>query len=410
MKIQDKKWIVECIWAIKNEIVVDLELYKMFNTDADDFANTPRPSKWLAKFSKNNLLLKIVLRLVRFSWKIGFGTIFSAREAFRFYKMWKNEPEVKLEFNQDVGLGFSERAYELIPVALKKPLDCWIIFPWSGPRKIAASSKQISFISLLKSGDFFHALFLSRKVQKKMAKSSKLSNHIIQSYVSCRWFLVRIALERLNAKSFYTAEHFDRWAVLADRLVAHRSDSTLSLVQHGSLGGLEGGASFPFNLAYRLRNVRHLFTFNKQSEEIFLGHVLKGNSPVISSFNLSIKLEPVKSDKIKVLFIGHTICEEFQIELYQKIMESTEILAFYKPHPLSPPGPKVNQAGWQVITEKSYFPQVDRLVSYPSTLVDEYAIFGVPVTMHSLNAKTEDVGGILLSFTEGIRDFKLNYN
>lgn len=289
MKTQDKKWIVECIWAIENEIVVDQELYKMFNTNADDFANTPRPSKWLSKFSKNNLLLKFILRLVRFSWKMGLGTLFSAREAFRFYKMWKNESDIRPENYQDVGLGFSERAYELVPVALKKPLECWITFPWSESKKIAGSSKQISFISLLKSGDFFHALSLSRKVHLKMAKSSKLSRHVVQSYVSCRWFLVRMALERLNAKTFYTAEHFDRWAVLADRLVAHKPNSTLSLIQHGSLGGLEGSANFPFNLAYRLRNVRHLFTFNKQSEDIFIGHVLRGNTPAISSFNLSIK-------------------------------------------------------------------------------------------------------------------------
>lgn len=395
-----KKWVVECIWAIKNEIVVDDVLYTLFNSSAKEYACIPRPSKWINRFSKKNIFLKIILKLTRFFWLVGLGPLFSFMEMLKWEREWRRV-YVPIETPEgEFALGFSTRAFEIIPKALESSHLNWIIVPWIIPNPAPAITNQISILSLLTPGDFSLALSLAKKVHLKMAMDKTLSQHIVQNYVVYRWLIVRIALERFKGRNFYTAEHFDRWAVLADRL------NSLTLIQHGALGSLDVNDEFAFKLDYKLRNVRHLYVFNKFSERLFLDFVLAKKPLEISKFNTSIQLQDVKAINLKVLFVGHTICEDFQIALYQKILKKYKMTIYYKFHPLSPPSEKVKNQGWQLISDKSFFPRVDLLVSYPSTLVDEYAIYEIPATLHSLNASSSDLESVLKSIEANIEKIK----
>lgn len=410
MKIKNNAWIKECIEAIENEIVVDSQLYKMFNASAADFANTPRPSKWLAKFSKENIFLKLFLKGLRFSWGAGLSTIFSLFEMKRFISLWEKTEKIEKKKYNEYGLGFSDRAYEVIPRALKRKVECWISFPWNEAKSIPANSQVIPFLSLLERKDFSEALVYSKLVYKELKKDKNLSSHIIQGYVAYRWLLVRIALSKLEGQNYCTAEHFDRWALLADRLVAEQNGAKLSLTQHGALGGLDSNEAtkFPFIIPNKLKSVSHLYVFSKPSEQVFLEYVLQGAVPEVSSYSLSLDLQEIEGNKLKVLFVGHTICEDFHVQLFKKISEIGEISAYYKPHPLSQPSDKIKQLNWQIIHEKSYFPKVDILVSYPSTLVEEYGTFGIHAIVHSLNANVDEVDSIFSVFTKGIENFKIS--
>lgn len=380
-----KKWVVECIWSIKNEIEVDKFLYSMCERSAAEYAYTPRPSKWISKFSSSNFILKTVLQIVRSFWSVGLGAIFSFWELLKWHQEWRKCSSYNGPLRGEFGLGYSDRAYEIIPKAIKRSPEHWIIFPWNEPELLPAKSRTISFLSLVTKRDFLLAFSLSRQVHRKMLKDKNLSKHIMQNYVAFRWILVRVALSRLEGSSFYTAEHFDRWAVMADRL------KNLTLIQHGALGGISKNTEFPFALYYKLKNVRHLFIFNQQAEKIFVESILERLPLKISNFKLSIELQEVNDDKLSVLFIGHTLCENFQIALFQKIVERKEVLVFYKPHPLSNSSESISKQGWKVIKDKTFFPRVDIVVSYPSTLVDEYALWEIPAVVHAINA---DLGNV----------------
>lgn len=393
-----KRWIVECKWAIENEIEVDEFLYKMCNRSSDDYAYTPRPSKWITKFPPADFFSKVFFKVIRFFWKNGACYIYYAIELVKWRSAWQKDLTFKNVELDKVAIGFTDRAYELIPMAIKNTPMFWITFPWNNPKAIPANSNNISILSLLSKKDFFLALLLSRQLHIKMLRSKKTTAHIMQDYAAFRWFLVRIALSRLRAERFYSAEHFDRWAVMADRL------KNLTLIQHGALGGGSCGIGVHFNLKYKLRNVEHLYVFNKTSEKIFIDHIIKNNPLSISNFDLSIKLRDVHSKDLKVLFVGHLMCEDFQVELYRKIIQKMKARIFYKPHPLFPPNDKIRDLGWQIVEDRAFFPRVDIVISYPSTLVDEYAIFGIPATLHPINATMEDIEETILNLENVIKN------
>lgn len=402
--MKNKKWVIACIHAIENEIVIDEKIYQMFHALSHDYANTPRPSKWLARFQKYDSSLKLSAKILRFFWKFFLGYIFSSIELFRLYLKWMSSEKIKaaqLTYSE-YGIGFSDRAYSVIPMAIDREPACWINFPWTHPNGVILTSPCVSFLSLLEFKDFFKTLCKFVILHKKILRDKTLSSHIIQSYVAYRWLLVIAALSKLNADKILIAEHFDRWAILADRVAALKN-AEVSLVQHGSLEGLDSSKSqdFLFNFNHKLQNVTHLYVFNSSSERIFLDNILK-LSPVLKKkleviqFKLKLELTALSDPKISILFVGHTICEAFHFDLYAKLMAKRDVVVYYKPHPLAAPSEWVKKCGW-IMVDKGFFPKVNLLVSYPSTLVEEYRSLGINTAMHSLNATNDKVDDFLSS-------------
>ena len=54
-------------------------------------------------------------------------------------------------------------------------------------------------------------------------------------------------------------------------------------------------------------------------------------------------------------------------------------------------GSEILNKNWTFIQEKNYFPAVDLLISYPSTLVTEYSNNGVAAVIHNVNAEMIEV-------------------
>jgi hypothetical protein len=98
--------------------------------------------------------------------------------------------------------------------------------------------------------------------------------------------------------------------------------------------------------------------------------------------------------KVKVLFVGHPICEAIQIEVFKRMVDTFKVSVYYKPHPTAGMSALARGQGWTVIEDKRIFPTVDLIVSYPSTLVQEYAGQGVSAVMHPLQSQEEGGAGV----------------
>jgi hypothetical protein len=73
------------------------------------------------------------------------------------------------------------------------------------------------------------------------------------------------------------------------------------------------------------------------------------------------------------------------VHVLQALKSERQLDAFYKPHPLGKLNPAMARHDWQIISDKDEFPEVEMLVSYPSTLVTEYAALNIPASVHPLH-------------------------
>lgn len=103
---------------------------------------------------------------------------------------------------------------------------------------------------------------------------------------------------------------------------------------------------------------------------------------------------------LRLLFVGHPICETLHVHIVEALGEG--ISSYYKPHPANPSSARVNSASWTVIHDKTVFPEVDLLISYPSTLVKEYEGMNIPAIIHPLNMPPADAGDLIESIKRAV--------
>ncbi|MCD5987018.1 hypothetical protein KDX30_03780 [Pseudomonas sp. CDFA 553] len=396
------RYMAEYLLATQNEIAVDINLYTLCGVKPCEFGYAPRPSR-LLRFSAKKALLRHCVSGFRFFWGKGGAWLFFCLEWFRFSLMLRKADAVHLDVGQEFALGFSSRAMDLInPKSVGKEL-CWITFPWVPAR--LEGKKSFSFLSLLTPKDLLTALLLSTKSVRKLSVRSRTTDWSLQGYTAYRWFAVRLALEKLRARRLYTADHYDRWALLADGVMSSRNkvstgiESVCGLVvlQHGLLASLDGGdisQELPFKLASKLRSVTQLYVFDNDARNIFKSSILSPLSPLkdkcIKLYQPLIDIVQVDgARKVNVLFVGHPFCEELHINIYKAVTACFDVGFYYKPHPANPCSDQVREQDWRIVEDKSIFPSVDFVISYPSTLVGEYAAVGISAVVHPLNQKNE---------------------
>lgn len=409
MNDQRLKFIVDYIWATENEIAIDNSVYTLSGVSPAEINYVPRPSKILGKFSQNRKLFKIFVGVFKSLWNIGGSAIYFFYEMIILYRHSVRCTD-KRDARGDSGeyaLAFSSRAGDILqPSILGFEPKCWITFPWAPLSRQARNGQHFDIFSLLENRDFVDAFKLAVIASRKLACRKRTKHWTLQSYTAFRWFAVRIALEKLDINRILLAEHYDRWAVLADRLIS-KKDASLVLVQHGALSGLTLSdqtrqARLPFTLAHRLSNVAQLFVYDESSRAVFESDVL---SPVciakgvtVSFFQPMIELTQLPSEHtVRVLFVGHPICEALHVELYKKLSREYNVSFYYKPHPTAGLSDSVKQQSWHIIEGRSYFPVVEFLISYPSTLVNEYAASGISAVLHSLDQDKDFSSGLLES-------------
>lgn len=393
------RMLADYLAATRNEIAVDEMFLGLSRVSAEDVGHWPRVPYWFSLAKRHPYLTITACRIAKIVWLGGGAAIFFLCEYLRFLHLRRSVRSVDLPSTEGVILGFSTRVCDVVkPSRFPAFPYAWLTLPWAPQKELPKDAQELPVLSILDALDFRYAFEDAITIAYRMRRNRHLSPWILQGYTAFRWFLVRRATDRLTGK-LVTTEHFDRWAVLADRSVREKRRVTncndhLVLVQHGAMGALnpEKNGDIPsINLPTRLNQVDELHVYNNDEAAIFKSAVLAGRKTTrvldLHFFKPVIELAGEKaSSKINLLFVGHPLCESFQAEVFRQLTNKDVFEIFYKPHPKAPMSSAVTAVGWTLVADEKTFPRVDLLISYPSTLVVEYEGAGVPASIHPIDA------------------------
>lgn len=398
--------------AVENEIQIDEVAYALLNVSAKRYSYLPRPSKWFRQLHTNRLFL-FVAPLIRWLWVLGGAYAFFLFEFLRLAKQALAFASQKTPAagKKSYAVALSTRAFDIINAkVLGYEPELWLTLPWVSinERKDDLIPK-VSVLALVSLKDLFICYFRSVAAVLRILANPALRPWSLQAYTAYRWFVVYQALKNLNGGHFIIAEHYDRWALLMDMLVAENkktlaSEQSLTIVQHGALASLtndksKSGSDFSYDIKNRLQSVDQLFVYDEKSEGYFKDQILSRSAAQslkkVQYFKPTIELSPIDSKgKATVLFVGHPLCEELQIQVLHRLTSHPGIQCYYKPHPLAKASDQIFKENWQVIQDAGFFPDVNLLISYPSTLVNEYANLGKDAVIHAINLPAENSGEI----------------
>lgn len=402
--MSETSWIEAYLLATENEIAVDVHLYSISGGRASEFGYLPRPSRWRGMSAKLRPVLRVVGTVSRALWNVGAARAYLTYDARRLERHRQScmpaPPKLTMEC-RELAIAFSSRAADVLHIpALSEEPRQWITFPWVPIHPLPADQAQVDAFSLLTSEDIERARLLAIRASAELRRRPSTRLWALQSYTAMRWFAACIALAKFTQCRLLIAEHYDRWAVLADAIARTGQGNTLTLVQHGALAGLSANGETPsgrlhFPLPHPLTSVSRLSVYDADSQSVFLRDVLTPKCVArgvdVRTFKPTIELRQMNTmGRASLLIVGHTLCEPLHIALMNQLSrDGIDVEVFYKPHPTAAPGNHVARQSWHVIDERSVFPAVDLIVAYPSTLVTEYANVGVPAIVHALDATPE---------------------
>lgn len=400
--------------AFCNEVSVEQFFYKSQALDPQEFWYCPKIAK-LGHY-RNSRTFRIGLAILWFLWPLAnifynylvflrcfYNKAFfvSGKDQFSTYKngpiLFASSPLAIRLASESVGLSGVN-----VVVRPFEDSDCYREF---GPVEARCENclNYLSFIDLLVI--FFQATIFSTY----MCFFNANSRWRLVSYFNFELLTVAKALENISSYGISDAffvDHFDRWAVMMDLLAEDRAFSNLEMIQHGIVSSGSAG-KMPFELNYKLRHVNVLWYFDESSVAAFKDSVFSHECDTqYRVYQNSIRLRPVESSKIKVLFVGHAVCLEFHKLLYDAMVSTkilNEALVFYKPHPTQIYRNPFDEDGWTVWDDLTSFPEVDLVISYPSSLAYQYDEFGFSIVVHALDAKEGDVDTYIEEILELLR-------
>ncbi|PLP60067.1 hypothetical protein CYK37_07810 [Mesorhizobium loti] len=404
-------YIAEYIRATRNEIAIDLEALDYAQRLPDRVGYIPRPAVWLGRTGGGSTTTRGLSLVLVFIWRWTFGVPFYLLQALLLVpelfrtRSSRSEATHALSAEHVVGIAFSSRAYEVVrSPQIENAPSLWLLPPWVSIHELRPDSRVIPLMALISASQLFNAVRLSIIATRRFSRLAQDGNWLLQLYTAVQWFIARQAVARCPAH-LIIAEHFDRWAVLADvaaRANARQDDDPrhrgLTVVQHGSVHHLDARENRDLGLNYRLAAVSRLYVYDDASLEMFAKEVLtKSCFTKMEPHYLRPQIEMTgntTSATPRILFVGHPLCSRSQIEIYRAI-KPYNWQVFYKPHPLAGISAECKREDWVIIEDPFLFPRVEILVAYASTLVMEYESAGIPAKIHPMTYSASSVDEVV---------------
>jgi hypothetical protein len=412
--ISDLRIINDYLRGIRNEMAVDISAIKMAKLDPSCYGKFPRPSSWLGKFKRYAFLSRLLHRISLPVWYF-IGPLLFRLQCKKFRSNMHLTRRVKFDPAGQI-LGFSVRSVDVVHV---RHIDLvprqWLELPWLPLINLPADAEVISVASLLNDIDLDRSLYLATLAHRIVQGRNGMSDWGFQTYTAWRWFLIRLAVDKLPGP-LITVEHFDRWAVLADGSVQqsryYRPNRKLTLMQHGSVNANQIPRGLGFRLPSRLRSVNNLLAYSPADVDVFKSEIFSprcwDRGVQIGIYKPQIVLSEISllEGTPSILFVGYPLCEAAHFALLTALRSQGDYEIFYKPHPTRAASSHTKALQWTVVEGRLVFPRVDLLISYPSTLVDEYAAHDIPAIVHRMDV-TE--GELVDRLTEIIRKITSRY-
>jgi hypothetical protein len=389
----DLRIVCDYLRAMRNEIAVDLQYFKLAKLDPVCYGKFPRPSRWIATTKRFAFISRLVYRISLPIWYM-LGPLLFSYQCQSVRAKWQKKETFKFDEGGQV-LAFNVRVLDIVNARNIDPFPRqWIVTPWLPLSTLPAGVEVLSIATILNEADIKRSLMLATLAHRVLQKRRGMSEWGLQSYNAWRWFFVRLAVDKLPGP-LHMVEHFDRWAVLVDGSISHsRSNKqirNLKVIQHGALNADRSPKGLGFRLPTRLRAVNHFRAYSTADVEVFKAEILSPrcfyNDFSFSFYKPSIKLTDLANldNSPSVLFVGHPLCETAHSVFLTALIQKYSCQVFYKPHPANPASSYIKAFPWTVVQGRSLFPRVDLLISYPSTLVSEYATHNIPAIVHSVD-------------------------
>lgn len=397
-----RRYLAEYRAATDNEIATDLLFLEHAEKTPETIGYIPRVPLWLGRFSNNAALTRLVSQLVGLCWRILAGLPFHLFKAIQLLRhrlrLAPIQSQTLLDVNE-VGLALSRRATEVVKWPEIPAPEVWIVPPWVDVD--SDERRNVSLLYLVSVRDIALAFQLALLATWTMGRDAQRRRWILQTYTAVPWFLARIALTRVDA-DFVMAEHFDRWAVMADMVTRAwrregRRERKLTLVQHGYIGNMKGQKirSLP---PYKLAAVTALYVYDDASDAMFRSDFLASSAAKTATghrFKPRISLTPLAGDEtFSILFVGHPLCADLQLAVLEQL-RCIPVSVFYKPHPLAGLPASCKDKFWIIIEDRTLFPVVNIVVTYHSTLITEYEHHGIMSIVHGLTNKTDECSQVV---------------
>ena len=196
---------------------------------------------------------------------------------------------------------------------------------------------------------------------------------LFRSYSSFPFFLCFYFVENLDdSNELVCYNHYDRWMYLMGNSCLHKT-----YIQHGKLWR-DNIARISCDVAYYI---------SKSQQEI-LEYTLFNNKPhanyrKVFEYSGTDKLK--NNGKIDVLIICQTLFFNEQDAVLQ-LLNNKNVNIYIKPHPMDNYDAYSNYLNYNpeiVILEKFDYPKVDYVISYDSTLADEYEMHDITVLKYN---------------------------
>lgn len=390
--IQDLRLVADYVRALRNEVAIDERTLAIAGMNSKQLGKIPRPSRWIGLARRIPALSRWIQHTSLPVWYLVAPFLFWAQRR----GLDKNVVQAPHLSDDRLGyvLGLSSLAMDIVHCRHITPLPhLWLEFPWIPLESIPPGAEVVRAVDLLCEADLHRVDALARLAHRALQRRRGLQGWGLQTYTAWRWFFARIAIDKLHGPML-TVEHFDRWAVLVDASCwASRLDGTkksLTLMQHGSVNAETREKALQLKLPTRLRAVQRLHVYSPDDENIFRREILSDrcnrDDIEVTYFSSLITLQPLEHiDTPSILIVGHPLFEDIHIALLQELIAKNNIRCFYKPHPTTGASKRILKPSWTIVENRTTFPQVNVIVSYPSTMVTQYAAHGIPAVVHPMD-------------------------
>jgi hypothetical protein len=359
------------IRAIANEIYVDQ--YGLIDTGLNhiidyELIRTYHIAPYARKYP---LLIKVFLCFFIMIWPIGHYIWVTLQFLFVIaYKIFKQRtyPGIK----KNLILLFSSRFPAQLEKVKKVDLsDClYISYNKNLSNKNGVLVKQIISMKLL-----LKAYKIALRSLRELAKLNVKKVHLLQSYTAFPWFCTYYALAPLQFETIWFGNHYDRWAILFDSLKVVNKH----LVQHG----IENAKVNPPS---KLLSVTTIYFISACQYQYFDKKIAVSEYKK-KLLSPGLTLSPITEDvKANILIIGCiSLTEDKETYIIQHV-NYNKVNLYVKPHPGFSKSfyEKISkQYPFILIEDKDFFPKVNLVISYFSTLAVEYQQTGIDVLYYS---------------------------
>lgn len=395
--------------TIENEIVVTEYFYKTQSLKASDYSFLPGISRY-SRTLKKIKIASVLLNIVYFFWPIIIMPFLNVILFFMFLiKKIKNKNRLINKKQKSVLFASSMLAKKIATRAIEN--NFLIVFRPSCNSRLELNCECNSLV-LLSYKDLFEILLKSIFFSIVYSYGKDTKRYRLFTFAFFEILVVEKAFDYFDEiENLYTTDHFDRWAVLLDVIKYKKriQFKKLNLIQHGMLYNISdtGDVYFPFALKQKLHNLDKLYCFDEKSVGMFKDNVIVSDNRVewtIFDNKLLLKSCEKKDGETSILIIGNALCFEFQKSLASFLMISKHkesVVIYYKPHPVQN-SKNLDKYEWLVIDDKNYYPDVDIVVSYPSTLAFQYIDNGSKVLIHQLNEPLINIEKVIKEITRNI--------